>query len=231
MVGVSDSVLHRIIGSRLGVYLIAMITRHCATCNTAVSRPYPSDFRDTKSGDIYCSHSCAGKAHHGQLTPLPAKTRSCYRCGKSFKAEKGHKSRKACPACYMIRETLSLLTIGQVEATNNSTERRDRYGRIRLHCRSVHAELCSQPCAACSYDKHVELCHIRGISEWPKDTLVGVVNARENVVQLCPNHHWELDHGALSLAKAPSAGLGPATLPVETACSIQLSYEGKDGAA
>jgi hypothetical protein len=57
-------------------------------------------------------------------------------------------------------------------------------------------------CKVCSYNKHVQVCHIKAINTFPKTALVGEVNAQSNLILLCPNHHWELDHGLLDLVHA-----------------------------
>lgn len=67
------------------------------------------------------------------------------------------------------------------------------YSKIRSRARKVCKDR-EQKCSKCSYDKHVETCHIRGISDFPEDTLISVVNAPENLILLCPNCHWELDN-------------------------------------
>ena len=54
-------------------------------------------------------------------------------------------------------------------------------------------------CFACGYNKHIEVCHKRPISEFSLATKMGVVNSKENLVYLCPNHHWELDNKLLKL--------------------------------
>jgi 5-methylcytosine-specific restriction endonuclease McrA len=54
-------------------------------------------------------------------------------------------------------------------------------------------------CRNCGYDKHVEICHIRSISSFPDDIPIPVVNDLSNLVALCPNCHWEFDHGLLAL--------------------------------
>ena len=51
----------------------------------------------------------------------------------------------------------------------------------------------------CGYDKHVECCHIKAVSDFPDTALLGEVNAPGNLVLLCRNCHWELDHGLLVL--------------------------------
>jgi len=46
----------------------------------------------------------------------------------------------------------------------------------------------------CGYNTHVEVCHIKPINSFSDDTLMGVVNSKDNLVYLCPNCHWELDN-------------------------------------
>jgi hypothetical protein len=52
-------------------------------------------------------------------------------------------------------------------------------------------------CEKCGYDKHVEIAHKRGISTFGGDTLISVINSKENLMALCPNCHWEYDHNLL----------------------------------
>jgi hypothetical protein len=54
-------------------------------------------------------------------------------------------------------------------------------------------------CSRCGYDKHIEVCNKRALTTFPLDTPISVVNALDNLVGLCPNCHWEFDHGLLQL--------------------------------
>ena len=56
----------------------------------------------------------------------------------------------------------------------------------------------SQKCVICGYDKHIEIAHIKAVSEFSDDALVSEINDINNLVALCPNHHWEFDSGLLS---------------------------------
>ena len=51
-----------------------------------------------------------------------------------------------------------------------------------------------QKCQKCGYDKHVEVCHKKQVCEFPPDATVGEVNHPDNLILLCPNCHYELDH-------------------------------------
>ena len=54
-------------------------------------------------------------------------------------------------------------------------------------------------CLSCGYSKHVEICHIKGISKHDDDTPISKINDLKNLITLCRNHHWELDNGLSSL--------------------------------
>jgi hypothetical protein len=56
-----------------------------------------------------------------------------------------------------------------------------------------------QICKACGYSEHINVCHIKDIKDFPTDALIGEINHIDNLVALCPNHHWEFDHGKLLL--------------------------------
>lgn len=187
------------------------VTVHCHRCEKPIQKSIGRMEDHNKNGldKHYCSRRCATITNNTAQARNPAKERICYRCDKPFKAERGHPSRKACPECHRHREYLGLLTIAEVEQIGELHEKKDRYGRIRSHCRLIHAKLADKPCAKCGYDKHVEICHIRAISDWPKDTLIKIVNAESNVIQLCRNHHWEQENGLLKVAHVE--GVEPST--------------------
>lgn len=54
-------------------------------------------------------------------------------------------------------------------------------------------------CAICGYTKHVEIAHIKAVSDFDDDALVSEINNPNNLIGLCPNHHWEYDNGLLKI--------------------------------
>lgn len=54
-------------------------------------------------------------------------------------------------------------------------------------------------CEICGYDKHIEVAHIKAVSEFDDDVTIREINSIGNLIGLCPNHHWEYDHGILKL--------------------------------
>lgn len=61
-----------------------------------------------------------------------------------------------------------------------------------IYIRSGLPIICSAP--GCKYDKHIEICHIKGVSSFPSTALVSEINIIENLKAFCPNHHWEYDN-------------------------------------
>jgi hypothetical protein len=71
---------------------------------------------------------------------------------------------------------------------------------IAKHARFIYSEFIGiKSCYNCGYDKHAEVCHIKPISEFPEEALIGTINSKENLIGLCPNCHWEFDNGLLKI--------------------------------
>ena len=54
-------------------------------------------------------------------------------------------------------------------------------------------------CIICGYDKHYEVAHIKAVSDFDGTALISEINNIDNLIALCPNHHWEYDNGLLTL--------------------------------
>ena len=71
---------------------------------------------------------------------------------------------------------------------------------IQKNARSVYQNSNKpQHCVVCGYDKTYEVAHIKAVSDFDDDTLVSEINSVDNLIALCPNHHWEFDHGQLDV--------------------------------
>lgn len=71
---------------------------------------------------------------------------------------------------------------------------------IRRHAHYVyHQNNGEKRCNVCGYDKHVEVCHIKSVSSFGDDELITDINSFNNLIGLCPNHHWEFDNGLINL--------------------------------
>lgn len=54
-------------------------------------------------------------------------------------------------------------------------------------------------CIICGYSNHIEVAHKRAVSEFDDNTPISEINSVDNLIALCPNHHWEYDNGILNL--------------------------------
>lgn len=54
-------------------------------------------------------------------------------------------------------------------------------------------------CSICGYDKHIEVAHIKAVSDFDDSSTIAEINSIDNLIALCPNHHWEYDNGILKL--------------------------------
>jgi predicted restriction endonuclease len=90
------------------------------------------------------------------------------------------------------------------EAIKNRKDN-NRYNQIRRISRKNYLQS-DRPkcCEVCGYDKHIEICHIKDIASFSKTTLISEINDLSNLIALCRNHHWELDHGHLTIEEIKS---------------------------
>lgn len=147
----------------------------------------------------FCSRSC--RTSYYMANPTPAilasrekrkKTNACQLCGTST----GRRSKY----CIKCRESiLSLKDMTLKDGMYNHLHKSSSFAKIRTRARAVFAKTGISACQKCGYDKHIEVCHIRPISDFAESDLISIINAPTNLVGLCPNCHWEFDNGLLLL--------------------------------
>lgn len=134
----------------------------------------------SKDGKLFCSRSCA--ASFNNKIPKRKKTQAyiCDICGA-----KAEHRRKLCIDCKNegIRGDITLK-----EAVYEYLHKSSAYALVRTRARAKTKNR-EQKCNKCGYDKHVEVCHIKSISEFSEDTKLSVINSDDNLILLCPNCH------------------------------------------
>lgn len=143
------------------------------------------------SNPKFCSRSCAVKSTNvsSPKRKIKAKCKKCdlpvYKSQRlfcKFHRDEYFQTKNRDIGSYRIKDCLKDLHVSS------------KHAHIRGLARTQHQHLLTQPCAKCGYDYHVELCHLRAVSDFPDDALISEVNSVDNVTQLCRNCHWELDH-------------------------------------
>jgi hypothetical protein len=144
----------------------------------------------------FCSRSCSASYNNIKFPKRTIK-RKCTQCDCVVRNYRS----KLCEEHWQEhlknkRDAIENKTIGEYRNTVKSAglHRSSIHANIRGLAGSWFKHLKAKPCAHCGYDKHVELCHIKAMSKFPDSALIGEVNHKNNIIQLCPNCHWEFDN-------------------------------------
>lgn len=141
----------------------------------------------------FCSRSCSAKKTNTEA-PKRKLSRKCTKCDSIVKSGR----HTLCDSHFQIWKERFKQEMTIEDYTEKESVRGKHpswiHSHIRQFARSWLSSLVNLPCAKCGYDKHVELAHIISLSKFDKSTKLNVVNSEENVIQLCPNCHWEFDN-------------------------------------
>lgn len=144
----------------------------------------------------FCSRSCAATFNNKHVIKRK-KTKKCRKC-KTLIAS----NYTFCPCCinkgYHLRGGKRLDGTRTIQESISKKNDANRYCKIRQHARKITSTR-PQVCAVCNYNIHVECCHIKDIAGFPLETQLSIVNAPENLILLCRNHHWEFDNKILQI--------------------------------
>ena len=54
-------------------------------------------------------------------------------------------------------------------------------------------------CRVCGYTTYNEICHLKSVADFDDSITLDVINNIDNLVYMCRNHHWEFDHGIITI--------------------------------
>lgn len=171
--------------SQTGTTSLARICRYCP--NPVVSR---------HKDQVFCSLSCSTAYANKHGLKRVAKTFPCAGCGKDM----GRARSERCLECRTAfqDEKVGAQTLQELRSSYSISQ---YHAKIRGYSRAAYSRSGrSMVCQACGYDVHVDVCHIEELKSFPPTATIAEVNAIDNLVALCRNHHWELDNGYLRLS-------------------------------
>lgn len=158
----------------------------CKQCHKPFNKK-PSNIK--RSPNHFCSRSCSTTYNnlYNKDKYKKRKTRvdKCKHCGNPTPYR-----RTRCDDCYMPDKTLG-------DAIYRRHHASSAYSLVRTRARSIAKSLGWSSCKNCKYDKHIEIAHVKPISDFTEDTLISIINDPSNLLPLCPNCHWEFDNGLL----------------------------------
>lgn len=193
-------------------------------------------FTQTKHNQIYCSIKCRNKYKHINRKNNPKNY--CKEClqlthNKNYCSKQCFLKRNSikiptrdfyCQRCNIIihtgtskpRQTLckncnsNFVDWSKVSKSDMKTRYKNinqYHARIRSIARQNYQKT---ECENCGYAKHVEICHIKPVAEFPDTAFISEINQPTNLIALCPNCHWEFDNGYL-FYKVAGSGFEPLT--------------------
>lgn len=147
----------------------------------------------------FCSRSCSAIFTNKVYPKRQFKCRKCL-----LPKQRNTRWSKLCIDCYpiKIKYVSKYKTLGELKQAFVGTENAwPRFSNaIREQSRRLLLDTGVSFCMNCKYDKFIEVCHIKPIASFNENSLISDVNALTNLIALCPNCHWEFDHGILKLS-------------------------------
>jgi hypothetical protein len=141
------------------------------------------------SNSKFCSRSCAA-TYNNKRFPKRQPENTCKDCEKKIS-----KQRSRCRSCHVKWHSERVwwdgTTLEEAVLRYKGHGKSSAFALVRSRARSVMKT--QKTCEWCGYDKHVEVAHRTAISEFSGDTLLSVINDKNNLLALCPNCHWEHD--------------------------------------
>ncbi len=134
----------------------------------------------------------------------------CLNCGKEVKTKDIKRKRKfCCKLCFLTfynnkktkkeiivkKEIILLSKSSKKEVFDRNKNWQSARSSIRRNAQKIFETSGKEKkCSVCGYKNHVEICHIKSVSSFNDDSLIEEINHIDNLIALCPNHHWEFDN-------------------------------------
>lgn len=158
------------------------ITKPCLNCK-----------KDTKNIK-FCCCQCAAEFLHNK------KEKYCLSCNKVISI--GWCPRKYCNDCRYTNNHPNYREWNTVTLKDyfGGRPKYQANARIRALARDWYKKS-SKPkcCCNCGFDDFYEVCHIKALKDFNRDSFITDVNHIDNLIALCPNCHWKFDNGKLSI--------------------------------
>lgn len=159
-------------------------------CNRKCSAKYNNKKRESYK-------SLIGIREKTYFVKIKEKFSLCIVCNTKFK-QKRYKCgtfcrTKFCPECKK-KQNVNKLT--KKELFKKRKIRQDARNDIQKKARQTYqASNKPKKCVVCGYERHYEVSHIKDVKDFLDNSLIEEINHINNLIALCPTHHWEFDEG------------------------------------
>lgn len=125
--------------------------------------------------------------------------KNCLVCEQTIECSK---KQKYCNSCRKLKLASNKNQIDNLTKKDFFTKNKNwqsarssiRRHAVKIYNRSNRIKACQ----ICGYNKHFEICHIKAVSNFDNNALIKDINHIDNLIALCPNHHWEFDNQKLA---------------------------------
>lgn len=168
----------------------------CGVCKRQIFKKQ-SDLKKSKSGKLFCSRSCSAKYGNSIKKKRQLKEVICRACNLPIHRKTWRDKLTYHVECNPKNKNWDSVKVEDVLYPNKG---KNKYGYLWVLSRKSFFDKSNiRSCQRCGYDKHFDVCHIKPVSSFSKDSLVSEVNHISNLIALCKNCHWEFDNGLLNL--------------------------------
>lgn len=176
--------------------------KYCGSIILVLENQQPSTVRKKK----FCGHSCSAKYNNfgNEYRNTRDKIGVCEFCGDNFE-QPIRTNGSVAKNQFCSNQCLSLgrrvdREMTKEEIFNKYDGWRNARGVVTKDAKRVfEGSDMDYECMECGYEKHIEVCHIKDVSDFSSNSTLGDINAESNLIPLCPNHHWEFDNDHLSI--------------------------------
>jgi hypothetical protein len=98
------------------------------------------------------------------------------------------------------KERFDISTLTKEEIFKRYSSYQSARSSICKHARRVYFKSEKEKnCYVCSYDKKIDVAHIKSVSSFSSDSKISEINDINNLIALCQNHHGEFDDGLIKI--------------------------------
>lgn len=144
--------------------------------------------------------SCSATYNNNLRIPKKVTKNVCKSCGGFIRY-----GRVRCRNCVSENSDKVLnYTLGQIKELYKDKTNMAVAAKIRGYGKTIY-DRSNMPkkCVVCGYNKHYEVCHIKSVKSFSDDTTMREIHNLNNLIALCPNHHWEFDNGIIFIDLLP----------------------------
>jgi len=175
----------------------------CKACATILEVPDGVKASEVRRKS-FCNRQCSTRFNN-RKSPKRAATLTfiCIACDGKFPRPRSNAgalyNRKVCDDCLSGYNSAPVIVphLTKAELYERTSNWQSANSTIRQWARRVFQRSGRpQACQVCGYTKHIHVAHARAVSDFPDEAKISEVNAINNLVALCPTHHWEFDNTA-----------------------------------